>query len=182
MASTTPTTKLRSRRTSLPSTGASLPSVRPDSEQQNKAASSEREVAQQKVSRSFKKKLSSAARKLKSKTYGDLKRWVLGQKLKPLPQSLLGRISYDPKMQGALTQRNSMLSTLADLKEKVRELKQELLDHDKGSARYQEIQTLLKSIPVDREALKQDILDFNKEIEKDLPRFAEAERQHKKIK
>ncbi|KEQ17124.1 hypothetical protein [Endozoicomonas numazuensis] len=144
------------------------------------------EVLQEKVPRSFKKKLADAARKLKSKTYGDLKRWVLGQNLKPMPQGLIDRVSYDGKMQGMATERNQMIATLTELKEELNNLKDELSRHKKDSPRYQEIRSGLvqikaqiKSIPLNREKLKGDIEALNKEMIADLPRFGAVERQIK---
>ncbi|WP_062270343.1 hypothetical protein [Endozoicomonas arenosclerae] len=174
-----PNTDITSRKPSIPSDSTSLPSIHSKESEPAEDKPPVDEVLEEKVPRSFKKKLADAARKFKSKTYGDLKRWLLGQNFKPVPQGLLDRVSYDSKMQVNLTQRNEMLSTLAELKDQLRSLKDELSTLEKDSPRYQEVKSQIKSIPEDREALKEQIMSFNKEIEADLPRFAKVERQVK---
>ena len=171
-----PSTDLSARKPSIPNNQSSLPSIQPKESNTPEEAPPVDEVLQEKVPRSFKKKLADAARKLKSKTYGDLKRWILGQKFKPMPQGLIDRVSYDSKMQGMATERNQMLATLSELKGELRSLKDELSSHEKDSPRYQEIKAQLKSIPEDRERLKEEIVAHNKEIMADLPRFAKVER------
>lgn len=181
-------TPIRERKLSLPPQGASLPSVKqpPQTTKTSSTPPAHQSPVQSEEStaaeKTFKKKVADAARSFKSKTYGDLKRWVLGQKHKPFPQDLVDRVkqSGDRILPGLMKARNGKLEQLSQLKAQSKDIEADIAKLGKHSTVRAELKILKGKIADQREELKKEVAKVNDTILNDLERYSKTQNDKKR--